>query len=222
MDHRSSFQRNHITRNQKIGHRLLKLRLAVLRTAGGIFIRSIMAFENPSGDIAFPWALLEAASTGTDSEREDLAHRIFQDEDDVDARSPSVFDCDLDAASYQLKTFAVVEEKFHEAWPGLKHTANIMEDQSRTVESRHARRRAYRDYRNQVRGMSHQFAHYLIKESCRIHKRDLERFGLVGRRGQEKARRLCPSVYTKATSLRTYLARRRASGRKRKHTPGGG
>ena len=103
MDHRSSFQRN-ITRNQKIGHRLLKLRLAllaVLRTAsaGGIFIRSIMAFENPSGDIAFLWALLEAASTGTDSEREDLAHRIFQDEDDVNARSSSVFDCDLDAAS---------------------------------------------------------------------------------------------------------------------------
>jgi hypothetical protein len=61
--------------------RLLKLRLAVLplRTAGGIFIRSIMAFENHSGDIACLWALLEAASTGADSERED---------------------CDLDAASY--------------------------------------------------------------------------------------------------------------------------
>ena len=115
--------------------------------------------RDPDGKMASPWCAFELPHLGSDARRELAGVFLAKNE------------CCLDAMSVKLRErFPTVDELASEKTCSmLQRSAAMAHSTTLVTETKHARRRAYRENRHNIRKHSHSCAHYVVREAARIH-----------------------------------------------------
>ena len=122
-------------------------------------------------ELAFPYQLLEFANLPPDAQRE-YADHFF-----------TLPPCELDYFSLALRNLVGTPEGLLEGSviQSLRRCASFASMHTQVLEAKHGRRRQYRAARNQVRGLKHQCAQFIIREARRLQVHDLRCMPKTGR-----------------------------------------
>ena len=93
----------------------------------------------------------------------------------------------------------------------IKHASLHARSTTLVVESRHARRRAFREMRHQIRSHTLSCAEYMLRECARLYSEDLRRHGFASRHSRRLRRVLQAKKHGKKRLVLTYLNKKSAA-----------
>ena len=168
----------------------LRVRNGILNAASGIFIRVETVHKCPFGEWSSPFCHLHLPVVVA---RDGVAARELAE------RTLREHDCCVDEFTDRLRKLAPTVDAMLSPTilSALRHAAIDSQGTTFVTEVRHARRRAYREMRHQIRDHRHTCAQFILREAASLHPRH---------RGRPPSR----SVHgCNATRKKTFAGRRR-------------
>ena len=158
-----------------------------------------MTFCTPDKQLAQPYSLFDMSLLSGEALR--LRAENFCD-------TQATLDCDLDFFSLSIRNFAnssAATLMSDEVIAAIRRTTVIARNTTLIVEAKHARRRAFREMRHQVRNHRLICAEFMLRECSRIYNVDRKRFAMQPRR---RRRPSAPAKKPKARLGTTTMKRR--------------